>query len=560
MLLISKTHMKKYRIPAAIVLISLIFFIPFLGKVHLFDWDEINFAEAAREMIETGDYLRVRIDYEPFHEKPPLFIWAQVLSMKAFGVNEFSARLPNAILGAVTLLTIFLIGKKVHSEKFGLVWALAYFGSFLPHFYFRSGIIDPYFNYFMFTSIYFLYRYHAGESRQFKYIIFASILDALAVLTKGPVGLLLVFLTWLVYYLFSKRKQKFPFAAMAVFIMIAALPATIWYMLVLSGGEGSLVMEFIYYQIRLLTTGDAGHSGPIFYHFIILLIGVFPASAFIYQAFREKNASQQSKHIDFKDINVILLLVVLIIFTIVKTKIVHYSSLAYFPMTYLAAWSLVSISDGRQKLKGYTKALYIGIGSIFALALIAFPIVMYNIESFLPSVTDKFTHAILSADVVWSGFETLIGVFFLISLIISFRFLLRAEILKGAVTIFAATAISIFLFLPVVAPKIEQYTQRAAIEFYKSKSGEDAYIYALGFKSYAQHFYSRKEIDQSAYSKNMNMGEFRDWLLEGEIDRAAYFVTFNKRLHRYEQYNLTQLYEKNGFVFLKREPNKFQEK
>jgi len=43
-------------------------FVPFLGGVHLFDWDEINFAEAAREMIVTGDYLTVQINFQPFWE------------------------------------------------------------------------------------------------------------------------------------------------------------------------------------------------------------------------------------------------------------------------------------------------------------------------------------------------------------------------------------------------------------------------------------------------------------------------------------------------------------
>ena len=70
-----------------IAVASLVLFVPFLGGVHLFDWDEINFAESAREMIRTGDYLTVRINYLPFWEKPPLFIWLQVLSMKIFGIN-----------------------------------------------------------------------------------------------------------------------------------------------------------------------------------------------------------------------------------------------------------------------------------------------------------------------------------------------------------------------------------------------------------------------------------------------------------------------------------------
>ncbi|HYD21854.1 MAG TPA: hypothetical protein VEB40_10290, partial [Flavipsychrobacter sp.] len=64
-----------------ILVISAVLFLPFLGNVHLFDWDEINFAECAREMLTTGDYLRPQVDYQPFWEKPPLFIWMQALSM-----------------------------------------------------------------------------------------------------------------------------------------------------------------------------------------------------------------------------------------------------------------------------------------------------------------------------------------------------------------------------------------------------------------------------------------------------------------------------------------------
>src|ERR1041384_8095201 len=64
-----------------IALGGLALFLPFLGSVHLFDWDEINFAECAREMIVTDNYSQVQINFQPFWEKPPLFIWMQVLSM-----------------------------------------------------------------------------------------------------------------------------------------------------------------------------------------------------------------------------------------------------------------------------------------------------------------------------------------------------------------------------------------------------------------------------------------------------------------------------------------------
>ena len=143
-----------------ILLISIVFFVPFLGGVHLFDWDEINFAEIAREMVVSGDFLRPQMDYQFFTEKPPMFFWFQAASMKVFGVGECAARFPNAVAGIVTLLLLFRFGKRIYSHRFGLLWVAAYFGSILPHLYFRSGIIDPWFNLFIFLGIYHLILFH----------------------------------------------------------------------------------------------------------------------------------------------------------------------------------------------------------------------------------------------------------------------------------------------------------------------------------------------------------------------------------------------------------------
>src|ERR1700742_1972085 len=80
-----------------LLVIGVLLFVPFLGHCHLFDWDEINFAESAREMLLTHNYHIVQIDFQPFYEKPPLFIWLQALSMHFLGVGQYAARLPNAI-------------------------------------------------------------------------------------------------------------------------------------------------------------------------------------------------------------------------------------------------------------------------------------------------------------------------------------------------------------------------------------------------------------------------------------------------------------------------------
>mgnify|MGYP000933854298 FL=1 len=160
-----KSFLTTWHKPIILLAFGLLFFVPFNGDVHLFDWDEINFAESSREMIVTGNYLDVQIDYKIFWEKPPLFFWMQVASMKMFGVNEFAARFPNVVCGIVVLLFLFYSGKRLINEKFGFVWALTYACSLLPFFYFKSGIIDPWFNTFIFISLWYIILYSFGSNR-----------------------------------------------------------------------------------------------------------------------------------------------------------------------------------------------------------------------------------------------------------------------------------------------------------------------------------------------------------------------------------------------------------
>ena len=264
----------------AIVIFASLLFIPGLGVVHLFDWDEINFAESAREMIVTGNYLTVQVNFEAFWEKPPLFIWMQVLSMKVFGINEFAARFPNAIAGIVTLLVLFNVGRKLKNTSFGLLWVLVYVSSLLPFLYFKSGIIDPWFNLFIFLGTYYFILYTSTDNKGNTYLQVAAsaFFLGLAVLTKGPVGLLIFLLSFGVYLLFNKFKLKFKWKEVFLFTAILTFVGCFWFVLQILDGNYRIIEDFVVYQIRLFQTKDAGHGGFLLYHFVILFVGVFPAT------------------------------------------------------------------------------------------------------------------------------------------------------------------------------------------------------------------------------------------------------------------------------------------
>ncbi len=543
-----------------IVAIAALMFFPFLGSVHLFDWDEINFAEASREMIETGDYLRVHIDYEPFYEKPPLFFWLQVISMKVFGMNEFAARFPNAMIGIAALLILYSLGSKLKDKQFGLFWVLSYAGSILPYFYFRSGILDPLFNLFMFLSVWYIHKsFQKSEGKDLNYL-YAGVFSGLAVLVKGPVGLLLPGLTYIIFNLVLIRKEKFRFIQMLGFGIVAMLTAGVWFGIEFLVNGPTFLEAFFKYQIRLLTTGDAGFSGPVYYHLVVVLIGCFPASFFLFYAFRKERAPNEETA-RFRTIMIILLLVVLVIFSIVKTKIVHYSSLAYYPVTFLGALALYNIYKGKiVSFRGLKISLMVA-GGFIGLLLSGLALLGIYKKEIIPYLTDDFVKANLQADSVWYGFEPVIGVILIAVTAVAIYLLGRNRVIKGALLLYGGTALTLSLMLPLMLPQIENYVQGAPIEFYKSLQGKDVYVKSVGFRSYADIYYSRKEKKNSASGIGIKHSEIEDFLINGAVSKPAYLVTkINERDKWTKIPTLEMLYEKNGFIFLKRKIEKERSK
>lgn len=545
--------LKNNRYQLIIGIIGALLFIPFLGGVHLFDWDEINFAESAREMILTHDYLTVRINFQAFWEKPPLFAWLQVLSMKTFGINEFAARFPNAIAGIFTLIILFNIGKKLYNERFGLIWAMVYAGSLLPHFYFKSGIIDPLFNLFIFLGIYYFILFSAqNDKSKLKLVFLSALFIGLGILTKGPVAFLLFFLSGIIFMFINKLYKLFlNFKVIITYAITVAFVGGFWFILQVLNGNYDILVKFIEYQIRLFTIEDAGHGGFMFYHFVVLFIGVFPASVFMIKSFRKYQDNNQLQNF-FRIWMIILFWVVLILFTIVNTKIIHYSSMCYFPMSFLAAYIIQKIFNKEQKFDNWMKVILLVLATIIGILVMSLQFIVKYKQQIISSgiIKDDFAIGNLQAEVFWSGFEFFIGLLFTIGIIFSIVFVKNVK--YKVVTIFVSTLVFINLSMIFIVPRIEQYSQNAAITFYQKISEEDCYLDTYGFKSYAIYYYFNKQNPKNEKSYN------QEWLLNGEIDKPVYIVCKNTSgeafANTYKDFK--KIESKNGFVFFKRDLKK----
>ena len=539
------------KLPAELIILvaGLLLFVPFLGTTHLFDWDEINFAEASREMLVTGNYAIPQIGFEPFWEKPPLFFWLQAICMKVFGVNEAASRLPNAVCGVLTLLVLYRLGKKKVNAQFGWMWVLLYAGSLLPQFYFKSGIIDPWFNLFIFLGIYQLAAYsHQGEDRPARRVLLAGLFTGLAVMTKGPVALLVVGLCYGVYALISRFRKFMKPLHVLFFLLVTSLAGGIWFIALLVNGQQHIITEFMVYQVRLFQTEDAGHGGPFFYHFIILLVGCFPSAAVsMLSMYIGRRTEETPSH--FRLWMSILFWVTLLLFSIVKTKIVHYSSLCYFPLTFLAAVSFYHLYNRKWTLPAWNKWLQAGTGLILSLLFLAVTFID-QVKPYLLQpgrVKDPFARANLAAHVSWTGLEKIPGIILLGAVIF---FVLRAgrDIRRALVVLFILSMVAINLVIVLITPKVEPYSQGAAIAFYKSKQAEAAIVEPLRYKSYAHLFYTRRRPE---FTRSL-ADSIRQFNSHPEI--PVYYVgkIQNREENERGMPYLELLYEKNGFVFYRR--------
>ncbi|MBN8669629.1 MAG: glycosyltransferase family 39 protein [Chitinophagales bacterium] len=527
-----------------IFLIGTLLFVPFLGQVHLFDWDEINFAECAREMIVSKDYLRMQINYRPFWEKPPLFIWLQVLSMKTFGINEFAARFPNALAGVITLIALYYTGKRIVNERLAIWWVILYAATWLPHFYFKSGIIDPIFNLFIFLAFVQVYFIKYGQNK-YLHALLSGVFLGLAVMTKGPVAILVAGLSFTTYLIVNKGFTGYKLLHLFTIAFATLLTTALWFGVEVLQHGFWFVNEFITYQIRLFKTEDAGHGGPFFYHFIVLLIGCFPAAPFLFQYFKKQRA-ENTQQADFIKWMWIMFWVVLLLFSIVKTKIVHYSSLCYFPLTFLAAMQLYRIAEGKVSLLKPVKILLTVIGVVLAIAITCLPLVGLNKDILIPLIDDPFAVGNLQANVHWSIAEISWGLIYLAG-IITAVVLMRKEFRKGVLVLCAVQVITIQVTVLHFTPKIEAISQRAAIEYFQSFIGKDVYVHVLGYKSYAHLFYTQKQPQTN------NNYDNEEWLLTGNIDKPAYFICKVMEADKYRAMpQLEETGSKNGFVFFKR--------
>ena len=124
-------------------ILAAILYLPGLGRPALWEPDEGRYAEIAREMVISGDYVTPRDDFELYFEKPPLVYWAEAAAIQIFGVNEFAVRLPAALFSIGQVVVTAALAEAMLGAAAGFFAALVLALSPLFFGFARFATLDP---------------------------------------------------------------------------------------------------------------------------------------------------------------------------------------------------------------------------------------------------------------------------------------------------------------------------------------------------------------------------------------------------------------------------------
>ncbi|MER3424927.1 MAG: hypothetical protein C4293_18595, partial [Nitrospiraceae bacterium] len=206
-----------------------------LGDLGLTDRDEGSNAEAAREMIESGDWITPTLNGEPRFAKPVFIYWLMSGAYRLFGINAFSARFPSALFGVALILLQYLFLSRVRGSLVGLLGGLMLLLNVEMVAIGRLALTDSVLIFFTTVSLYGFWLGLHGEGRERHYLWLFYIGMALGMLTKGPIGVVVPLLGAVPYLMITRRwrqfwRHGFPLAGSLLFLALA-IP---WYAVMLA--------------------------------------------------------------------------------------------------------------------------------------------------------------------------------------------------------------------------------------------------------------------------------------------------------------------------------------
>jgi len=354
-----------------------LFFI-MLGARSLFVPDEGRYAEIAREMVASGNYVTPYLNEIKYFEKPVLFYWLEAAAIHLGGLNLWAIRSVNALLALLGCILTYCTARTLYNRTTGLLSALILGTSTLYFVMTHMVSLDlPVTIFISMTLFAFILgiQHPPGHTRRL-FLWTASIAAACAVLTKGLIGIvfpIMIITTWIALMGEWRLLSKLYIPSCLLIFLLVAAP---WHILVGQRNPEFFYFYFIKQHFLRYTTMKVGHYQPAWFFIPNVIIGFFPWIVFLPQALSKALPStwHLRRNNKLEIFFLIWAMLIFIFFSFSKSKLIPYILPIFPPLAILTARYLQQAAFNKlfSGIKtGFTCLL--GISTIIAIACVLFP-------------------------------------------------------------------------------------------------------------------------------------------------------------------------------------------
>jgi 4-amino-4-deoxy-L-arabinose transferase-like glycosyltransferase len=272
--------------PIALLIVCSLTYLVGLGRPAIGDSDEAFYAESAREMIESGDWLTPLYNDEYRFQKPILYYWLTAAAYLVAGVGPGTARFWSALSGFGLVFIAWAIGRRWYGERAGLIAGLITATSFGAFSLARLALPDMPLAFFVSLTISAVIapaddRSLSSRASQGPWIV-AAVAAALGVLTKGPLGILLPALVILPNLALDRRLRELARRNIIPALLVFAALALPWYIaMTMKHGSSYLYGFFVGDNLERFATGRFNEPRSFWFYGPIIAGGLTPWTPFM---------------------------------------------------------------------------------------------------------------------------------------------------------------------------------------------------------------------------------------------------------------------------------------
>jgi 4-amino-4-deoxy-L-arabinose transferase-like glycosyltransferase len=259
--------------PLCLALLALIW-CSTLALRPLYEPDEGRYAEVAREMLVSNDWVTPRLNGITFFDKPPLQYWATALAYRVFGVNEGAARLWSATAGLFAVGVAWWSATRLYGRRVGMLSAMVLFGAGL--WIVASNLVTTDIGIGALLGSAVLVFAVACHTRRSVWFGATWLLTGLAFLAKGLIALVLPGIVLLLYAVVARQWRWLGHGALWRWVPLALLVAVPWVLLAAWRNPAFAQLFFLEEHLARFTSTVHGRDKPIWFFAAVLLAGMVP--------------------------------------------------------------------------------------------------------------------------------------------------------------------------------------------------------------------------------------------------------------------------------------------